>query len=132
MDESEELAEAVATPEPVPAPNRGQFRPGDPRINRGGRPKGARAAARRHARGQPPCGRLQKLTLSEADLRHRLTHAHSFWITNWPEGAEIVGVSVDPETKEITILLHSERFSPMEKGQLVPRFWPCSYGRMGR
>lgn len=133
MDELvEELAEAVATPQPVPVPNRGHFRPGDPRINRGGRPKGAVAAAGRHARGQLPCGRLQELILHEADLCHRLAHEMSYWITNLPEDAEIVGVRMDRETKGITFLLHSERFPLVEEGQPVPHFQPACYGMKWR
>src|SRR5262249_33049235 len=41
-DQAEKLADG---PAPEPTPNRGRFAPGDPRINRQGRPRGSRKAA---------------------------------------------------------------------------------------
>src|SRR5690242_8849997 len=88
---------AASNSEPVIKHNRGWFRPGDPRINRSGRPSEARAAARRE---QPLSGKLMTLLIPESHLRQYLTGRDAPWLKNLPRDFQLIDLYLDRARKE--------------------------------
>ena len=129
MDEhAEQLADG---PAPGPRANRGQFRPGDGRINRGGRPR------------KPPPGvhpadcaqqadRVMRLALPASELAWRLTRPNGFWLTDLPADARIVAARVDAAGGQVVFTVRSGTFRPVAKGAPIPEFLPDFNGLMHR
>ena len=101
--------------------NPGWFQPGDPRINRRGRPQGSKAGAEEKCVASRP-DRVRVLVLRESDLRHRLTNGRSAWVKNWPMDGEIVECRVDGG--EVYFFIRSKTFAWIAKGTPVPPFLP--------
>ena len=106
-------------------PNRGSFKPGDPRINLRGRPKGLDAQVRRAKVGRPLCGRLKKLFVPSLHFRVRLLMQRGPWLARrLPVDFCIVGCEVDRARDGIMLTLHSDEFPEVLEGQLIPEITP--------
>lgn len=110
------------------APIRGRFRPGDPRINRAGRPKGADRAARQAIKGQPLSGRLMTVLIPEADLRQSLTNDKHVWLVNLPSDFRLVAFALDPARAGVIVTIHSETFAAVSPGEPIPEMAPSYNG----
>ncbi len=126
MQFMEEQVEMLLPVEVPPKRNRGRFRPGDPRINRGGRPRGSKraAAAEGVAPGDvaPSTDRLMALALPLRHFVHRLSHRFSIHFTNLPRDAELVASHVDQVRGLITFTFRSATFPRIARGALLPKF----------
>jgi hypothetical protein len=130
-EQVEKLADGPV-PEPVPRTNAGRFRPGDPRINREGRPRGRKAAsASGDAPDLAPCAdRLRRLLIPAWELAFRLSHPKAHWLVNLPKDAEIVSCRLDAARSVVVLTLRSQEFSRIARGALIPEFVPAWNGRM--
>jgi hypothetical protein len=92
MEEQAEQLVDGPVPEPAPRTNAGRSRPGDPRINRAGRPRGRKAAsASEDALDLAPCtDRLERLVLPRRILACCLSRPRAPWMINLPPDFEIV------------------------------------------
>ena len=126
--DAEELVGADRQSQPSPKRNRGSFQPGDPRINRRGRPKGAEAAARRAKAGKRPTGRVKTLFVPDLHLRARLSNPRGPWLTNLPKGFRVVDCQVDVARGGLVLTLHSAVFPEVKVGQPVPEIEPVYNG----
>jgi hypothetical protein len=125
MDEqANQLGDAPAQ-EPAPERNRGQFRPGDVRINRRGRPRTAKAADQEEpADRAPSTDRLMVMYVPAPDLAHRLSHQSAPWIVNLPEDFEIVGSRVDAARAVVALVIRSKMFLRIAQGAVIPELKP--------
>jgi hypothetical protein len=114
----------------VPQSNAGQFRPGDPRINRGGRPKKSWATCADRA----PCAdRLMLLLVPAPTLVHRLSHQNAAWLANCPPDCKIVASRLDASRDAVVFVIRSETFPLIPKGAPLAEFKPQFNGlRWGR
>jgi hypothetical protein len=123
----EELASNAADESaqgPAPKGNAGRFRPGDPRINRGGRPKKAWAACIDRA---PFAGRLMLLWLPMRDFVRRLARhvdGRVPGIVNLPPDFEVIALRVDAERDAVAVIGRSASFQRIPKGAPIPEFRP--------
>jgi hypothetical protein len=106
---------------PAPRSNAGRFRPGDARINRGGRPKKAWADCADRA---PSAGPLMLLRVPGKALAHRLSHQHAPWLRNLPADCTIVDCRVDVAREAVAFVIRSEAFPRVAKGAPLPEFKP--------
>ncbi len=119
-----ELAIAVPQLEPASKRNRGSFQPGDPRINRTGRPKGADAAAQQAKAGRPLCGRIKTLFIPDSHLRARLAHPKAPWIINLPDSFRVVACDLDRARNGLVLTIYSDGFAAVQAGEPIPEFRP--------
>src|SRR5262249_4701348 len=116
--------------------NRGQFRPGDARINRLGR--GLKRVPSLEERvkawdGRGPCptcartpppktGGIATVFVQEERLRLSLCGTYcsdSYW-TDLPDDARIIAIEPVPTRAGFVLTFYSERFAPVLAGQPVP------------
>jgi hypothetical protein len=95
MEELVNNATAASVPEPSPKKNAGWFKPGDPRVNREGRPRGSKAPTAEPAIRAPRANGVMLLWVPQEETRHRLTSSCGPWIATLPEDYEIVESHVD-------------------------------------
>jgi hypothetical protein len=109
--------------------NNGWFRrgDGDQRINRKGRPVGARLAARRARDGEPLSGRLKTLFVPAEDLRQCLTSSAHRWIENlFPNNScdltcpDVVAAVWDHQRNGLVLTIHSIHFELIQPGAPIP------------
>ncbi len=113
----------ISEPESAEAPtkvNRGWFRSGDPRINRAGRPKPEKAAAKRAQSGKRQHGPIRKLFVPAAHLETYLTHRHGPWLINLPASFSIVGCEWDLERDGAVLTIHSYYWDSLQPGEPIP------------
>ena len=104
--------------------NRGSFQPGDPRINRAGRPKGAEALARRAKAGRPLGGPIKILVVPLSHFRARLADPRGTWVINLPGDWRIVACELDLSRSELLLTIYSEWFAVVQAGEPIPEFRP--------
>jgi hypothetical protein len=131
MGEPTEKLAMAGVPEPAPAPppklNRGWFKAGDGRINRGGRPRGSKAtvpAGTHPADCAPRADRLKRLVLDEPVLAGSLACAKAPLVINLPDDFRVVGCRFDAERQRAVLVLRSATFPRVAKGALIPKFEP--------
>ncbi len=120
-------AELVAAPAAMRKPNRGWFRPKDPRINLAGRPKDP-------AKDPPPeghpgdraekPGRLKLLVVSRRWLASWLEQLKSPYVLNLPRDHRIISARLDGATDSLILHITSEEFETIPRGSLIPKFEP--------
>jgi hypothetical protein len=122
----EELVEQLAD-EPAPQRNPGWFQKGDRRINREGRPKGAKAGPTEASApvDRAPCAdRLKLLVLDAGDVQWRLSHEKAPWVVNLPRDFEIVSSRLDAARGEVVFVIRSQSFPRVAKGASIPKHRP--------
>jgi hypothetical protein len=121
----EQADNLTGVPEPVPPRNRGWFRPGDPRVNREGRPRGSKAATGQAVDRAPRADRLVLLWVPAWELAFRLTHGLApWWTVNLPKGFRIVGSRVDAARDAVALVIRSQTFPRVARGAPIPEFEP--------
>jgi hypothetical protein len=110
------------SPEPPREANRGWFTAGDGRINRGGRPRGRKAAAgeTRPVAKRADC--IKVLMIPARDLVWRLKNKLAPWIVNFPADLEIVDCEVDEDSDMVHYIVRSKRFPRIAAGSIIPPF----------
>jgi hypothetical protein len=126
MDENREKLAVETFPIPACRPNRGSFQPGDPRINRQGRPRGKKV---RVAEGAPlpvlaeQTDRLMCFFVKSRVLISCLTQMKAPWM-RLPFGIQFVGCRVDPIRKGLVFVIRSDTFDRVARGTPIPEFTP--------
>jgi hypothetical protein len=114
--------------EPLPKRNAGRFRPGDPRINREGRPLGSSKAASEQgtplADLAPQADRLMRLFVPARQIACYLSGREAPWVANLPKDFKFVASRFDPGRDGFFLTLRSETFPRVAQGAPVPEFVP--------
>jgi hypothetical protein len=127
MDEPSEKLAADPIPEPLPRSNRGQFQPGDRRINREGRPQGSRKATAESVVLAPKAERLMWLELNGPTLLGclsfgRINLRDTRFVANLPQDTRVVGCRFDATRHAVVLIIWSASFRRVARGTPIPRF----------
>jgi hypothetical protein len=106
----------------APRKNRGQFKPGDARINRRGRPTGAAKAALNARKGKPLSGKLKRVVFPIADFLRRLQNLKAPWLANLPSNVKIVAMELDQDRCAAILTLYSTQFREIREGDPIPEY----------
>src|SRR5262245_39842869 len=104
------VTQTTETPPRVTAPraNRGRFQPGDPRINRAGRPK-ADLSGFTWDRA-PRADRLKRFHVHARKFLHRFSSRLGPWIVNFPPDVGVVGCHFNEAESVLVLVLRSSSF----------------------
>jgi hypothetical protein len=115
QEQAQELVDALE-PDLAKTRNRGWFRAGDSRINRGGRPKSSVRRTKAASR------RLMRILMPLQDLEQALSSHKHPWIVNLPGDFSVIAVSLDLTMQAAVVTIHSEQFPVLEVGEPIPEF----------
>jgi hypothetical protein len=71
--------------------------------------------------------KLKRLSISSEFFRFILSGDKvSFWVTRdpLPKDAQLIGISHDPQTNQVSILFFSNEFEDIPEGDVIPKLMP--------
>jgi hypothetical protein len=122
---------AKPAPRRAAARNCGLFKAGDKRINRLGRPRGSKVAAKDSHPGYlaPRTDRLMLLAIPGKGLLAHLGDRNTLPIVNLPNDVEVIASRSDPGQGVVLLTLRSQTFERVAKGTPMPEFAAVKRGQ---